>query len=165
MNIEEKKPISEKNALSRMMSICAKKEYCTFDIKQKLYKLQIPADNIEKIIAELKKNKFIDDERYVQSYISDKVRFSKWGVIKIRYTLRQKQISDDIINACLSKLESNTLTENLMTIIEQKYRSVKGKTVNDKRNKVIRFALGRGFAMPDIIKCLDKISIPEDEPW
>lgn len=168
MEQKEKKPISEKNALSRMMRICARKEYCTFDIKQKLYRLQQPNETIDNIIAELKKNKFIDDERYTRSYVSDKIKFSKWGEKKIRYTLAQKQIPNAIIDNVLSELNPHELTEHLMSIIKKKYESVKAETEYDKRTKVIRFALSRGFNMNEILKCLDKISNPSDDdflPW
>lgn len=160
---EEKKKISKEKALSNMMRICSRKEYCTFDIKQKLYKLQLSTNEIETIIENLTKNKFISDERYTRSYISDKLKFSKWGVVKIKHHLNQKRIPDSIINDVLEELEPSLLNENLMPLIEQKMKSVKGNTEYDKRAKVIRFALGRGFEMSDIIKCLDKISTIEDD--
>ena len=98
MGHSDKKPISEENALSRMMRICSRKEYSTFDIRQKLYKLGQDAETIDKIIAKLIENKFIDNERYTRSFVSDKIRFSKWGEKKIRYTLSQKQIPTSIID-------------------------------------------------------------------
>lgn len=161
--MEEKKRISEKEALSRMMRICSKKEYSTFDIKQKLYKLQLTSIEIDNIISKLTENKFISDERYTRSYISDKLRFSKWGIVKIRHHLNQKQISNSIIKNALEEIEIGSITEHLMPIIEQKMKSVKGNTEYEKRAKVIRFALGRGFEMPDIIKCIDKISTTEED--
>lgn len=164
MEQEEKKPISEENALKRMMRICARKEYCTYDIKQKLYRLRLDPNKIDKIISELTKKKFINDERYTRSFINDKIQFSKWGEVKIRHSLRQKQIPESTINFIIEELEPSSLNEHLQSIITKKYESVKGNTVYEKRTKVIRFALGRGFAMNDIIKCLDKISTAED-PW
>lgn len=162
----EKKPISEKNALSRMMRICSRKEYCIYDIKQKLYKLQQTPESINNIIDKLKENKFIDEERYVRSFVNDKITFLKWGEKKIRYTLAQKQIPTSIIDSVLSELEPEELTEHLMPIIKKKYDSVKAETEYDKRTKVIRFALSRGFEMNEIIKCLDKISTNnEEDPW
>lgn len=164
MEQEEKKPISEENALKRMMRICARKEYCTYDIKQKLYRLKLDPNKIDNIISELTKKKFINDERYTRSFINDKIQFSKWGEVKIRHSLRQKQIPESTINFIIEELEPSSLNEHLQSIITKKYESVKGNTVYEKRTKVIRFALGRGFAMNDIIKCLDKISTAED-PW
>lgn len=165
MGHSDKKPISEENALSRMMRICSRKEYSTFDIRQKLYKLGQDAETIDKIIAKLIENKFIDDERYTRSFVSDKIRFSKWGEKKIRYTLSQKQIPTSIIDNVLEELEPEELTEHLMPIIKKKYDSTKADTEYDKRTKVIRFALSRGFAMNEILKCLDKISTIDEEPW
>ena len=165
MEEKQNKQISEEKALSRMMNICAKKEYCTFDIKQKLYKLNLPSEAIDRVIIELINKKFIDNARYTRSFISDKSRFSKWGLRKIKYSLKLKQIPDSVIDEVLEELEPNQFTKDLQPIIEQKMKSVKGNTEYEKRAKVIRFALGRGFEMNDIIKCLDKISPNEDFTW
>lgn len=165
MEQKDTKVISQENALKRMMRICSRKEYSTYDIKQKLYKLQQSQSSIDTIISELTKNKFINDERFARSFIKDKLQFSKWGEVKIRYSLRQKQISDPLIDAVIEELAPNSLNEHLQTIVERKYQSVKGETVYDKRTKVIKFALGRGFNMNDIIRCLDKISTSDEEIW
>lgn len=157
METDKRDPISEKVALSRMMRICSRKEYCSFEIRQKLKRLQQDDDTINRIIGNLHKSKFIDDERYARSYVSDKLRFSKWGKTKIAYTLRQKQIPDSIIEEVFSELPPDSLTESLRPLLEKKLKSVKGATEYDKRNKVIRYGLGRGFAMPDIIDCLDDL--------
>lgn len=162
METDKREPISEKNALSRMMRICSRKEYCTFEIRQKLRRLQQSDEVIDRIIDNLHKSKFIDDERYARSYISDKLRFSKWGKIKIVYTLRQKQLSDKMIEEVFSEYPTDSLTESLRPLLEKKLKSVKGATEFEKRNKVIRYGLGRGFAMQDIIDCLDKL-IKEQE--
>lgn len=165
MEQKERKPISEENALKRMMRICSRKEYCTFEIKQKLYNLKLPSNSIDKIISELIKSKFIDDKRYTRSFINDKLQFSKWGVIKIRHSLKLKQITDSIIDDALEELEPDSLNEHLQTLVTRKYETVKGNNEYDKRTKVIRFALGRGFNMSEIIKCLDNISSNEDDIW
>lgn len=163
--MEEKKTISEENALKRMMRICSRKEYCTFEIKQKLYNLQLQSNSIDKIISELIKSKFIDDKRYTRSFINDKLQFSKWGIIKIRHSLKLKQIPDSLIDEALQEIEPDSLNEHLQTLISRKYETVKGNNEYDKRTKVIRFALGRGFNMSEIIRCIDKISTNENEIW
>lgn len=157
--------ITEKKALSRMMRICSRKEYCTFDIKQKLYRLNLSSEESERIITELQKHKFIDDVRYTRSYINDKISFSKWGLVKIRYSLKLKQIPHNIMNEVLEEIEPELLTDQLLPIIKQKMESVKANSEYEKRNKVIRFALSRGFEMTDIIKCIDKTSTSNDITW
>lgn len=161
MEKDQRKPISEKAALSRMMRICSRKEYCSFDIRQKLKRLNIDDEITEQIINTLKKNNFIDNARYTRSYINDKLRFSKWGKTKIVYALRAKRIESDIIENSFSEFDDELLTKELRPLLIRKMKSVKGTDDYEKRNKVIRYGLGRGFAMDDIISCLDKIAESE----
>ena len=158
---EERPPITEEKALSRMMLISSRKEYCTHDIYQKLYRLTLEEEAIERIIARLHENKFIDDRRFTRSYINDKLRFNKWGKVKIVHHLRHKRVPDQIIDEAFEEIAEEQLTEALEPIIIKKYKSVKGDTDYEKRNKVIRYALGRGFEMGDIIDILDRLKQEE----
>lgn len=162
MEDKEKKTITEKTALARMMRICARKEYCANDIRNKLIRLYQSEEAIQRIISQLQKNKFIEDARYTRSYINDKLLFSKWGKTKIVYMLRSKQISDQIIEEAFADIAPQELTASLESILKKKLKHTKGNSIYERRNKVIRYALGRGFALSDIVKYLDRI-INEEE--
>lgn len=158
---KKRPPITEEKALSRMMHIASRKEYCTHDIYQKLYQLKVEEDAIERIISQLHENKFIDDRRFTRSYINDKLRFNKWGKVKITHHLRLKRVPGQIIDEAFEEFTEEQLTEALKPIIIKKLKSVKGDTEYDRRNKVIRYALGRGFEMNDIIHKLEKLKEEE----
>ena len=160
MEQEERKPVSEKTAYQRMARLCSMKECCSFDIRQKLLRMQLADNAVNNIMSLLLKQKYIDDSRYTRSFISDKLRFSKWGKTKIVFTLRQKQISQETIDQALEAFSDEVLLQSLKPLLEKKLKSVKGKSGYEKRTKVIRFALGRGFSMPDILECLGKM--PEE---
>lgn len=161
MEQKERKPISEKNAYQRMARICSMKECCSFEIRQKLQRLSLEDDVINRIMALLHKQKYIDDTRFSHSFINDKLRFSKWGKTKIEFALRQKQIPQETINEAFEEFSDELLTQSLKPLLEKKLKSVKGKSEYDKRTKVIRFGLSRGFSMPDILTCLG--TMPEDD--
>ena len=146
----ERKPVSEKTAYQRMARLCSMKECCSFDIRQKLLRMQLADNAVNNIMSLLLKQKYIDDSRYTRSFISDKIVF----------TLRQKQISQETIDQALEAFSDEVLLQSLKPLLEKKLKSVKGKSEYEKRTKVIRFALGRGFSMPDILECLGKM--PEE---
>lgn len=154
--MEEKKDksISEKNAYSRMARICSMKECCTFDIAQKLQRMPLEDGVAERVLSALQNGKYIDDSRFTRSFINDKLRFSKWGKTKIEFALRQKQIPQETIDATFEEFSDELLTESLKPLLEKKLKSVKGKSEYEKRTKVIRFGLSRGFSMSDILQSL-----------
>ena len=151
------KIISEAKALSRMAHQCARKECCVFDIKTKLLRYNLDADVIERIIAELKKEKYIDELRFTRSFINDKIRFNKWGKVKIEFALRQKRIPENIVSEAFLDYSENQLNDSLPNLLQAKWKTIKGNTEYEKQNKLIRFALSRGFEMNNIRQCLKNL--------
>ena len=149
--------ISEAKALSRMSNLCARRECCVFDIKTKLVRYNLEPDTIERIIAELKKEKYIDELRFVRSFINDKVRFNKWGKVKIEFALRQKRIPEHIVTEAFLDYSENVLNDSLPELLQAKWKTIKANSEYEKRTKLIRFALSRGFEMSNIIQCLKKL--------
>ena len=48
-------------------------------------------------------------------------------------------------------------TETLLPLMKSKYKSIKAKNDYERSMKLIRFALGRGYSMDVIHKCIDKM--------
>ena len=144
-------------AYNRMARVCSMKECCSFDIRQKLNRMQLDDDAVNRVMSLLLKQKYIDDARFSHSFINDKLRFSKWGRTKIEFALRQKQIPQETINEAFEEFSDELLTQSLKPLLDKKLKSVTGKSEYEKRTKVIRFGLSRGFSMSDILKCLETV--------
>ncbi len=154
--------ISKDEAFKKMAAMCARREYCTGDILKKLQKYEFEEAEVNSIINKLIKQKFVDDSRYCRGYINDKIKFSKWGKIKIEYHLRSKGIAQETIRSAMEELSVEDSTEALKNILKQKRKSVKGNSDYEIKTKLIRFALSRGFSMSEIITQLDNLSLHDD---
>ncbi len=155
----EQKPntISESKALSRMANQCARREYCVFDIETKLQRYNLDEEAIDNIIAYLKKEKYIDELRFTRSFIKDKIRFNKWGKTKIEFALRQKRVPQEIVAEAFLDYTDEQLNDSLQDLLQAKWKTIKGKTDYERRNKLIRFGLSRGFDMNNILDCMKNI--------
>ena len=151
------KTISETKALSRMANLCARREYCVFDIETKLQRYNLENDTIESIIAKLKNEKYIDELRFTRSFIRDKIRFNKWGKTKILYALRQKRVPENIVNEAFLDFTDNDLNDSLQELLEAKWKTIKGNSDYENQTKLIRFGLSRGFDMGNILQCMKKL--------
>ena len=98
----------------------------------------------------LEKEKFIDDERYITSYISEKFRMNKWGKIKISYYLKMKGLNDNLISNALDGMDQEKYKETLIKTMKEKARTIKKKNKFEKMGQIIRFAQNRGFE-PELI--------------
>lgn len=171
--MEIKKHIySEQEAYIKLSALCASAEYCEVDMRKKMMKWELVStksqdddetprsenDNEEirdRIIARLRKDRFIDDSRYAHAFVRDKFRYNHWGKVRITHELKMRKIAGEIINEALEEIPEDDNLETLRTLIENKRKSVKGKSEYEINGKLIRFALGRGFQMDDILKVVN----------
>lgn len=151
--------ITEETAYGRMARTCSQKECAPFDIARKLQRMELPAPLTDKIIDRLKKEKYLDEKRFIRSYIHDKLHFNKWGKRKIILFLKHKQLPQELIEEGFAELSDISFRESLQPILEKKWKSVTGKSDYEKRGKLIRYALGRGFSMEEVMACMKQMEI------
>ncbi len=152
-----KKQITPKEALVKVQNICASQEKCKADIRKKLYDWKISSTEIEKIIKNLLENKFIDENRYTRFYVRDKYKLNKWGKIKIAFSLKQKQIEPQIISNTLNEIDDNEYKEILKNELTKKLKSLKNEEKHKLKEKLLRFAAGRGYEADLCILMVDDV--------
>lgn len=139
-------------ALKRLSATCARREICEQDAIKKLRLWQIPEKEQAKIMAQLISYGFIDNERYARAYVEDKLKYNRWGIRKVEMMLRAKGIDDDIISAAIEEFADEESTEDtLRQLLQEKLRSLRNETDKfKKKQKLLRFAISRGFEYGDI---------------
>ncbi len=142
-----KKQITPEQALIKVQNICASQEKCKADIRKKLYDWKIPSMEIEKILGKLVEDKFIDEKRYAGFYVKDKYKLNKWGRIKIEFSLRQKQIEQNIIANALDEINEEEYKEIFWDELIKKRKSLKNEEKNKLKEKLLRFTQSRGYEM------------------
>ncbi len=144
------KRLSPPEALHRAAALCSKSEYCSTEIDDKLSAWGITPPDRETIIGRLTAEKFIDDQRFARLFARDKLRFNRWGKIKISYALQQKKIPASYIREALEQIDTTLYEQTLASLITAKARTLTDEDEYQRRNKIYRFALGHGFE-PDLI--------------
>ncbi len=144
-------------ALSYTMDLCSRQEKCSSEIREKLEKFKLPGAHVEKVLQTLKKEGFIDESRYAGMFVRDKLRFNRWGRVKIRYMLTAKRIPEEIINDAIDGIDDDTYSEILKEELSKKRRQIKAKNPFEVRNKLARFAQQRGFESGLIFQVLDEM--------
>lgn len=149
--------LTEPQALNRAAAYCSKAERCEWDVRKKLLAWELENDAVKRILDRLKKERYLDNARFSRSFINDKLKFNKWGKAKIIFELKKRQIPESIYNPILDEFSGDEFEEQLMHILSVKIKSVKAKNDYEKKSKLIRFALGRGFSMDLAIRCVNKL--------
>jgi len=154
---------SESQALPKIAAYCSKAERAEYDVRKKLIDWELNEKETQRIIDRLKKENFLNEERYSRSFIKDKIRFNKWGKIKITFELRKKKITESVINMCFDEFEDDEFEEPLLHLLKTKAKSIKANDEYEKQTKLIRFALGRGYSLSETKKCLKLLNYKDEE--
>ncbi|MDE6859142.1 MAG: RecX family transcriptional regulator [Duncaniella sp.] len=155
----QKKAITIENAMTRAASLCARCEQCSPDIIKKLTNWGLSADGIHKVMSELKRLRFLDDERFVKAYAHDKLHFSGWGKRKITQGLWAKRLPKNIIELAFDEIEDDEYEAIAVKVIKSKIPHIKeGLWSYDGKMKLLRFGVQRGFEVALIAAIIKRIA-------
>jgi regulatory protein len=114
-------------------------------VDEKLQSWEVNADIRQKIIARLKEEKFLDEERYARMYAIGKHRNNKWGRQKIRVGLKEKKVSIAIAESAINSLDTDEYEASLLYLIEKKQRKTKANSVFELRKKIAASLMQKGY--------------------
>ena len=150
-----KKEMTEQEAYLRLTILCAQAEHCEQEMRDKMKRWELDGTVQDRIIARLVKERYIDDERYARAFVKDKIRYNKWGRRKVQQALWQKHIDADIQQRILDEIDESEYLAVLRPLLQQKRKSIKAQSDYEMNQKLVRFALSRGFTFDIIRQCLD----------
>lgn len=153
---------STDEALQSLMRLCAKAERSSGDARRLMHRWGLSVSDAEKVLARLEADRFIDDRRFAELYLREKINLSGWGAYKIKMSLRQKGISQEIISEVVEPMFREVDMESrLLELMHRKVRTIKASTPYERRSKLIRFAASRGYDMELAIDCAAKVVAEE----
>lgn len=157
----QQKPIiaDYKIALEKAAKYCAYQERCQFDLERKMKEWNIDEELWDNVIAEMIQQKFLNEERFAQTFTNGKVNIKKWGRIKIKNELKARKISDYSIRKAFDSMDNDNYLLNLQNLIQQKLGTIVGKNDYEKRMKLIQYLLSRGYELELINEELDNYGI------
>jgi regulatory protein len=143
--------------LSRLQRLCSRAEKCVADVRRKLSDWEVTPGEAAKIIAQLQAGGFVDERRYAKAFVHDKITLSLWGVLKIRKALKDKKIDDEIIREALGSIDKLTQEQTLAYLLSHKNECLNSISPADRKIKLLRFVMGRGFEYEMALRAVDEL--------
>lgn len=154
---------TEQEAYLTLAALCARSEHCQWEMLEKMRRWELDDAAQTRVMARLVKERYVDDERYARAFVKDKVRYNKWGRRKVEQALWQKRIDDDIRERVLDEVDEEEYLNVLRPLLKQKRKSIKAENDYELKQKLVRFALGRGFTYDIIRQCIDVDEVPDED--
>ncbi|MBQ3312578.1 MAG: RecX family transcriptional regulator [Prevotella sp.] len=146
---------TEQEAYLQLAAACAQAEHCEQEMRDKMKRWGMAPEAQNRVVERLTKERYIDNERYARAFVKDKVHYNKWGRRKVQQALWMKRIDDDIQQRVLDEIDDEEYLKVLVPLLKQKRKSIKAANDYELNQKLVRFALSRGFDYGIIRQCLD----------
>jgi len=151
-----KKYLTKEQALQKLKHYCAYQERCHNDVKEKLYKLGVWKKEHDEIIAALIEENYLNEERFAIAYAGGKFRINSWGRVKIKYALKQKQVSEYCIKKAMKQISEEDYMKLLNKLAKEKYAALKADQYLVRKKKTMDYLITKGFETNLIIAVLEK---------
>lgn len=151
----EKKSFTFDEIKQKLANYCVYQDRCHAEVEQKMREFLLIDEAKEEIILYLMKENYLNEERFTRSYIRGKFYIKHWGRNKIKMNLKQKQISEKLINMCFNEIDEEDYFKTIKRIYEDYSSKQKGLQEYQKKSKTIKYLMSRGFEYEKIIDIFD----------
>ena len=124
------------------------------EIKDYLLKKEDDTNLIDEVISRLIKMGYLDDRRFTEAYIKDKLNFTSWGDYKIINELNKLGISSLYIEDNIDLLNDDILNERMRKIIDKDIRTNKKYSGLKLKNKIYNHLLTSGYSKEKVISLI-----------
>jgi len=154
--VQNNKVYTVKEATERIQSYCAMQDRCQWEVERKMKEWGISDEIIENILTDLILDKFVDEERFSESFCRGKFRIKRWGKVKIKNELKIKKISKNCINKGLLQIENKEYMKVLKDLYIKKRDSLKDANQFIRKGKISKHLQQKGFESKLIWELINK---------
>jgi len=133
-------------SLPKIKQYCAYQERCHSEVRDKLYSFGLRKTEVEEIISTLITQNYLNEERFAIHFAGGKFRIKQWGKIKIKQSLKLKQVSEYCIKKALKEIDSKEYQKTFQKLAELKLKTLKSeRNIFIRKRKMQDFLLQKGF--------------------
>jgi regulatory protein len=143
--LRNRKRLSPTEALAKIQRYCAYQERSHKEVKTKLYDYGLYESQVDELIAQLITDGFLNEERFAKAFAGGKFRMKKWGKLKIKNELEFLGLTKNCIQRGLKEIDSSDYSKTLKSLIKKKSAEIIEENLFKKRDRVARFAIGKGY--------------------
>jgi len=127
-------------------------------VKDKLYGYGLNKKEVETMLSQLIEENYLNEERFAIQFAGGRFRIKHWGKVKIKYELKQKQVSDYCIKKALAAIDDDDYEKAAQKLFDEKLRTLKSeKNIFIKKRKLQDHLLQKGYEAEIVRRMISKI--------
>ena len=128
------------------------------EVKEKLYSYGLHKSDVEPIMSTLVEENYLNEERFAILFAGGKFRIKQWGRVKIKYELKQKQVSEYCLKKALSSIDEAAYLKTLNKLFEIQLKRLRTeKNIYSKKKKLQDHLRMKGFETELVNGLISKI--------
>jgi len=141
----QRRHFTKEQALQKLRHYCGYQDRSHAEVKTKLYELGVRKADHDELMATLIEENYLNEERFALAFAGGKFRMKQWGRVKIRYELKQKQVSDYNIKIALKQIDEEQYLKTLQELAKEKYEQLKNEQWMIRKKKTMDYLLQKGY--------------------
>ena len=152
------KNIGTEKAFEKAKYYCAYQDRSHAEVKKKLYGFGLYKNEVELLMSKLIEENYLNEERFAMAFAGGKFRIKQWGKTRIKFELKQRQISDYSIKKALAVITDEDYEKTLQKLAVEKLATLKTEqNFFTKKSKLQNYLVSKGYEfnlIAEIIKAL-----------
>ncbi|WP_462253977.1 regulatory protein RecX [Ekhidna sp.] len=107
--------IDIKEAKQKAGRFCAFRERSPNELFEKIQSWGIAEESAAKLVNELSKEGYVDEQRFANAFCNDKFEFNSWGRQKIKAHIYAHKLSDEAVRSALERIDPEKYFERLLS--------------------------------------------------
>jgi len=154
--------LDEPALLAYAVKLLAGRAHSTGELREKLRRRAEQATAVDVVLARLKENGYLDDQKFAENFASARLANDKFGKARVARDLRQRRVAPSLVERTVRKVYQDVNEESLIEQwVRRKYRLTPrdGLFEDDKdMAAAYRRLLRAGFRSGEILRVLKRFA-------
>ncbi|MEO9868959.1 regulatory protein RecX [Ekhidna sp.] len=146
-----------KEAKQRAGRFCAFRERSPNEIFEKIQSWGISEEDASKLVVELSKEGFVDEQRFANAFCNDKFEFNSWGKQKIKAHIYSHKLSQTAVQSALDRIDFVKYESRLFDLVKKKWEKLENEETIKRKQKVVAYMANKGFEQDLIWKAINAL--------
>lgn len=128
------------------------------EVADKLREWDASHEAIDRILAELIADKFVDEFRFARAFCHDKFLINKWGKRRIEMEIRRHDLTYEAILQGLAYINKEEYDATVLKLAKTKWDKLKEKDLFKKKQKTLAYLTQKGYETDLIWSAIKEIA-------
>lgn len=149
--------VSVKKAKQKAGRFCAFRERSPHEVSDKLKEWGVSPHEVTKIIEELSKEGYLNEQRFANAFCHDKFEFNSWGKQKIKAHIYAHKLPESVIQNALDRINPEQYEKCVYQLAKSKWDKLSQDVPLKKKQKTLAYLSNKGFEVNLIWEAIQKI--------